>query len=113
MHEFSLAEEVISLAGREAEKHSARDISEISIEVGSLSGVEADAFESALRLLATNSILDHAQIKIVKTPGIGRCNSCERDFEMDHRMASCPDCRCFPSSISGGKEFRVISLVIE
>jgi len=51
MHEFSMALEVISLAQREAEKNSANAIQEITIEVGDLSGVEADAFESALGLI--------------------------------------------------------------
>ena len=48
MHEFSMAIEVISLAQREAAKNKANSIVEITIEVGVLSGVDADAFESAL-----------------------------------------------------------------
>ena len=113
MHEFSLAMEVINLAGREAEKHNARVIQEISIEVGSLSGVEADAFESALGLLVPDSILSNARIAIMRTNGTGRCDACEQDFEMSQRMAVCPACHCFPSTVSGGQEFRVVSLVIE
>ena len=113
MHEFSLALEVIDLAGREAEKHNARSIQEISIEVGSLSGVEADAFESALGLLVPNSILANARLAIMRTQGTGRCDSCDHDFEMSQRMAVCPDCHCFPSTVTGGQEFRVVSLVIE
>lgn len=113
MHEFSLAIEVINLAGREAEKRGTRVIREITIEVGDLSGVEADAFESALGLLVRDSILDQAQVKIVRTPGTGNCLACDRDFEMSHRMATCPECSCFPSEIRGGTEFRVVSLIVD
>ena len=113
MHEFSMALEVISLAQREAEKNSANAIQEITIEVGDLSGVEADAFESALGLLVNDSILENASVNIIRTPGIGRCNACAYDFEMNHRMATCPKCECFPSEISGGQEFRVVSLLVE
>jgi hydrogenase nickel incorporation protein HypA/HybF len=113
MHEFSMALEVISLAQREAEKNSANAIQEITIEVGDLSGVEADAFESALGLLVNDSILGSASINIIRTPGIGRCNACSYDFEMNHRMATCPKCACFPSEFSGGQEFRVVSLIVE
>ena len=113
MHEFSLALEVINLAGREAEKHNARSIQEISIEVGSLSGVESDAFESALGLLVSGSILSNARISIIRTNGMGRCDVCDDDFEMNQRMAVCPVCHCFPSTITGGQEFRVVSLEIE
>jgi hydrogenase nickel incorporation protein HypA/HybF len=113
MHEFSLAIEVINLAQREAEKNLAESIQEITIEVGDLSGVEADAFESALDLLVKDSILKNAEIKIVRTPGKGKCNACNLEFEMKFRMATCPQCQCFPSEISGGEEFRVVSLVVE
>ena len=113
MHEFSLAIEVINLAGREVEKRGTRKIHEITIEVGDLSGVEADAFESALGLLVRDSILDQAHVKSLRTPGTGNCLSCQSDFEMSHRMATCPVCSCFPSEIRGGTEFRVVSLVVD
>lgn len=113
MHEFSLAMEVISLAQREALKNKAEAIQEITIEVGDLSGVEADAFESALGLLVKDSILDQASVNIIRTPGVGKCNACDHDFEMNFRMATCPKCQCFPSSISGGDEFRVVSLLVD
>ena len=113
MHEFSMAIEVISLAEREAEKNKAHTISEIIIEVGDLSGVEADAFESALGLLVKGSMLDNALVSILRIPGRGRCNACDQEFEMNHRMATCPKCRCFPSEINGGQEFRVVSLMVE
>jgi len=113
MHEFSMALEVISLAQREAAKSHANTIQEITIEVGDLSGVDADAFESALDLLVKDSILGQARITLVRTPGMGRCNSCNDEFEMNHRMATCPGCLCFPSEISGGEEFRVLSLMVE
>jgi hydrogenase nickel incorporation protein HypA/HybF len=113
MHEFSLAIEVINLAQREAERNIAETIQEIVIEVGNLSGVEADAFESALGLLVKESILENANINIIRTSGKGKCNACNSEFEMNHRMATCPKCQCFPSEISGGEEFRVVSLVVE
>ncbi len=113
MHEFSMAIEVIDLAQREAEKNGAKTVQEITIEVGDLSGVEADAFESALGLLVKDSILGSATVNILRIPGKGRCNGCKDDFEMKYRMATCPKCQCFPSEICGGEEFRVVSLVVE
>jgi hydrogenase nickel incorporation protein HypA/HybF len=113
MHEFSLATEVIRLAEKEAESHQSNEIQEITIEIGFLSGVEADAFESALGLLVAGTIMNRAKVNIIKTPGKGRCNACELVFEMNHRLDTCPECKSFPSEISGGEEFRVVSLVVE
>jgi len=80
MHEFSLATEVIKIAASEAEKNKAIAVSEITIEIGNLSGIEAEAFESALGLISEGSVLEKARLNIVKT---------------------------------SGKEFRVVSLMIE
>jgi hydrogenase nickel incorporation protein HypA/HybF len=113
MHELSLATEVINLACREAKKANAGLIEEITIEVGDLSGVEADAFESALELMVRDSILGKAIINIIRTPGRGRCISCDLEFVMNQRMATCPECKAFPSEVKGGTEFRVLSMVIE
>lgn len=113
MHEFSLATEVIRLAEREAEKADAVSVLEIKIEVGDLSGVDADAFETALGLLLKDSLLSKSLIEIIKTPGKGKCNSCDFEFEMNNRMATCPKCKAFPSVVNGGSEFRVLSLEIE
>lgn len=113
MHEFSLAIDVINLAQREADKNKTKSIQEIIIEVGDLSGVEADAFESALDLLIKDSILEKALVSIIKTPGRGKCNACNLEFDMTQRMATCPKCKCFPSQVNGGDEFRVVSLLVE
>jgi len=69
MHEFSLATEVIKIAESEAKKNKALAVSEITIEVGSLSGVEAEAFESALSLLSEGSILEKTRLNFVKAGG--------------------------------------------
>jgi hydrogenase nickel incorporation protein HypA/HybF len=113
MHELTLAMEVIRIAGSEADKKMANSILEIDIEVGDLSGVEADAFKSALELLSRDSVLNETRINIMRSPGKGKCNSCDFEFEMINLMATCPKCQAFPSEISGGREFRVLSLVIE
>jgi hydrogenase nickel incorporation protein HypA/HybF len=113
MHEFSLAGEVVKLAEYEAEKNKALSVSEITIEVGNMSGIEAEAFESALGLLAEGSILDKAILNIVRTRGRGLCSSCGKEFEMNTRMDTCPWCHSDPSEIRGGNELRVVSLLIE
>ena len=113
MHELSLAQEVIDLVSREAEKNEVTVIREILIEIGELSGVEADAFELALDLLVKNSILENATKQIIHTPGKGRCIACDLEFEMKQMLSTCPECHSYPSEIMGGREFRVISIVGE
>ena len=113
MHEYSLAIEVLKLAQQEAKKNRAISVSEITIEVGNMCGVEAEPFQSALGLLSEGTILENACLNIVRIKGKGICISCDNEFEMDQRMDTCPKCGSFPSEIKGGTEFRVVSLLIE
>ncbi len=113
MHELSLALEVIDLAQRETVARGITAISELVIEVGDLSGVEADAFQSALELVTLGSILETAAIRLVRTPGTGTCAACNITFAMKNPVDTCPQCRCFPSEIKGGKEFRVVSMLAD
>jgi hydrogenase nickel incorporation protein HypA/HybF len=113
MHELSLALEVIDLATREAEKNEVTIVCEILIEIGDLSGIEADAFKLALDLLAKDSILENATRQFIRTPGKGKCTSCDLEFEMKQMLSTCPECNCYPSEITGGREFRVVSMTGE
>jgi hydrogenase nickel incorporation protein HypA/HybF len=113
MHELSLAFEVIDIAQREAAKNNVTAIREIHLEVGNLSGVEADAFQSALEMLVRNTLLENASIRMTKTPGKGKCIACNNEFDMKSRVETCPECHCFPSEIVGGEEFRIVSLLAE
>jgi hydrogenase nickel incorporation protein HypA/HybF len=111
MHELSLAMEVIELVQHEADKNGVSTIEEILIEVGDLCGVEADIFQSALEMVVKDTLLEDAVISIIHTPGKGLCSTCNKEFDMKNRLDICPQCQCFPSEISGGQEFRVVSLV--
>jgi len=113
MHELSLAMDVIDLAAREAKKNRISIIQEIRIEVGDLSGVEADAFEMALKLSVKGSVLENAIIHIIRTPGKGKCTFCDLEFEMKHMFSTCPQCHSYASEINGGREFRVLSIAGE
>jgi len=113
MHEFSLAMEVITLAEKEAEKANAASISEITIEIGTLSGVEANAFETALAFLSTNTMLQNSRVQYILTKGDGFCPACSLHFEMNSRMDTCPRCRSFPSEVKGGDAFKVHSLLVD
>ncbi len=113
MHELSLSMDVIELVKREADKNGVSNIKEILIEIGDLSGVEADIFEPALQIVAKDTLLENAVIKIDRVPGKGRCNSCDLEFGMKTFFDPCPQCQRFTSEITGGREFRVVSMVTE
>ena len=113
MHELSLAGEVIRIAESEAVRNKAKSVSEITVEIGTLAGIEIDSFESALGILASGSMLEKARLKIQRIRGTGICPECGKEFGMSQRLDLCPECKILPIEIKGGHEFRVVSIVIE
>jgi hydrogenase nickel incorporation protein HypA/HybF len=113
MHEFSLAGEIIKLAEHEAEKNHAGSVSELTLEVGNMTGIQSDALETALGILSAGSILEKATLNIVSIKGVGVCPVCGKEFEMENRIDTCPQCNEFPLKIKGGNEFRLVSMLIE
>ena len=113
MHELSLAMEVVEMSQREADKNGVSIIHEILIEVGDLSGIEADIFQSALEMVVKDTLLENSIVRIIRTPGKGKCSSCNVEFEMKNRLDLCPDCGSIASEVNSGQEFRVLSILAE
>jgi hydrogenase nickel incorporation protein HypA/HybF len=113
MHELSLALAIVEMAVGEAEKSNGCAVQEIEIEVGVLSGVDADALEFALSLAVKNTKLEHAAVRIIHTKGLGRCNLCDRSFVMNEAWTPCPGCNMPAGQILNGKELRIVSMVVD
>lgn len=113
MHELSLAWEVIELSWKEATKHKVTVIRELEIEIGDLSGVDATAFQSALELIVKGTILSETTILIRRIQATAWCSECCMNFPVSQRLTSCPECGDIPSRVTGGREFRIVSLLAD
>jgi len=113
MHELTLAMAIVELAEGEAEKNNATSVQGIDLEVGVLSGVEADALEFAFLLAVKNTSLKHATLNIIRTLGLGRCHVCSRNFVMNEICTPCPECNMPAGKIIEGQELRIVSLVVD
>src|SRR4030043_393429 len=111
MHEWALAEAVITAALEIAEKEGLKEISEINIRIGELQQIEADIFEFALSQLKSDK-LKNAKILINTAKAEFRCRVCGTKwfFEKNnvnedtadaihfipggaHTYIKCPNCR--------------------
>ena len=82
MHEWALAEAVISTIMEKAEKEKFSIVKQINIKIGELQGIEMDIFEFALEELLQNKLKNaKIKIKIVKTKF--RCNVCGHEWKFD------------------------------
>lgn len=113
MHEFSLAHNIIEIVEETAKKNNARIVSEIFLEIGTLSGVELTALDMALESLQSGSMLEGAVIKKEIIEALARCVDCKHEFVPEDFFFACPKCGSFAHEILKGKEFRVKSIIAE
>jgi hydrogenase nickel incorporation protein HypA/HybF len=113
MHELSLASSFIELAEQEAGKAGSTVILSVKVNIGYLSGVDVEAFRFALDISRKGTLLENARIEMELLPGRGTCRTCGAVFPVETEIAACPVCTGTSVTISGGTEFRIVSLEIE
>ncbi len=113
MHEWALAEGVISTAVGVAEDNDANEIVEIKIKVGSLQKVDREAFEFALKEISKDTIAEKSEKNVITEDAVLKCRACgevwkysdtEKDLPEDeiesihfvpdlaHAYIRCPNC---------------------
>jgi hydrogenase nickel incorporation protein HypA/HybF len=110
MHELSLAMATLDLLTDEARQNGITRIHEFVVEVGKLSGVDAEAYKFALELTVKDTIFEKARIRWVLTPGKGKCSDCNLEFDMEQRLDICPSCFSSITEVIEGDHFKVLSM---
>jgi len=110
MHEWALAEAVITTASQFAEKEGLKEVKEVTIKVGELQQIEVDILEFALSQLKPASFKD-AKFRITNEKAEFRCRVCGYEWllkkekldkstaeaihflpEIAHTYIKCPKC---------------------
>ena len=73
MHEFTVAENIIDIVGTEAGKAGRSLVSGVCLEIGLLAGIEYEALDFALGVLAPGTVLEKADITVEKPEGTASC----------------------------------------
>ena len=113
MHEMSVAQNIIDIVSAESEKHEGGRVVEVRLEVGTLSGIEYEALDFALQVLAPGTVIESTQISLERPGGRAKCNICGNEFSLNDFIGCCPQCNSFDISIISGRELRIKSITIE
>lgn len=113
MHEMSLAEGVIQLIEDSARQNAFSRVRTVWLEIGELSGVEAEAMRFCFTAVARGTPAEGAALEILATPGSGRCLECAKTVAVHERFQPCPECGGFAIEVTGGTEMRVKELEVE
>ena len=81
MHEWALAESVISAASQIAEKEGLEEVTEVNIRLGELQQVELEIFRFALSQLKPSKLKD-TKFNIRKTEAELKCRACGHQWKL-------------------------------
>ena len=112
MHELSIAMGIIRIAEMETKKANKKSVELITLEIGSLAGVELESLEYVWSTAVKDTVLENATLEIDFKQAKAKCLECEITFEMDKIFDSCPKCKSHFKDILQGKELRVKSLEV-
>ena len=113
MHEFSLAQNVVEIVEQAVTDNKASKATRVIIEIGKLSGVEIEAFKTAMEALQPGTLLGEAEIQYDIKEGLAQCQNCGTRFPADNLFTPCPQCGAYHSDITQGKELLVKSITAE
>ena len=83
MHEWALAESIVTSAVEIAEKENLKKIKEIDISLGELQQIEEDIFRFALDEILKSMNLGDVEIVIETETAVFKCNNCKHTWEFE------------------------------
>lgn len=110
MHEFSVVRSIVSFAEKEVTKRKARNVAEIDLDIGELSGIEWDAFDFAWPIGIKNTVLEQSIRNINHIPAKAICQNCGEEYLVRNLFDECPSCHKFGKEVIQGKELKIRKL---
>lgn len=86
MHELGITRNIVAIVSDAAK---GRKVRRVTLEVGALSGVMADAIAFCFDVVTQGTVLEGAALDIKTIPGRARCGSCGAEFVTETLYTPC------------------------
>lgn len=113
MHEVGITQSIVEIAERNARAQGAARVLSVSIEIGDLSGVMADAVEFCFEACTGGTFLEGAKLLVQRIPGKGRCRECGAETNLDPYTFACSACGAYTLEVLQGTELRITEMEID
>lgn len=113
MHELSVCLALIEQVERIAAERGARRVTRIDLDLGPLSGVEADLLRRAYPLAASGSIADGAELVVNEVELAVHCSECDSRIPVPPNRLICGQCGSFRTRVVAGAELLLRSVELE
>ena len=104
MHELSVCQSMLAQIQQIADEHAAHSVSRVHIQIGPLSGVEAELLAQAFPIACAGSLAQDATLSIDALPIKVRCQACGAESEAEQNRLLCKKCGDWHTTLISGDE---------
>ncbi|MEZ6097414.1 MAG: hydrogenase maturation nickel metallochaperone HypA [Pirellulaceae bacterium] len=108
MHELSIAQQIADIALQHIEEAGGQPATAITLRIGALSCVHEDALRFSMALVAKETLIEGAELRIITVPVSVYCPSCDQVVELPGiQRFRCPLCDTPTADVRSGQELEI------
>lgn len=113
MHEYSIVQALITQCEDQARVHNAKSISQVTIKIGKLSGVEPHLLEVAFDTFKEKTICHDAKLVMHIQDVIIQCQACGKQSILTRLHYICHHCKSTHIKVIDGEDMLLMQLALE
>lgn len=113
MHELSISLKTVDLVAEQAKSYNVKKVVAVTLSVGALSCIEADALMTGLEFASRETVAEGAQFNIEMVPATATCLDCNKHVDVKSHMDTCSHCSSQRLQIETGEELQVKHIEVE
>ena len=113
MHELAITEQILNLALRHAKEANACQVTDLHLQIGSLSTIIDDSVQFYWDIISKDSLCQGAKLHFHHTAAQFHCHDCGQDYTLADELTACPHCQSIQVQITAGQEFQLTSIDVQ
>jgi hydrogenase nickel incorporation protein HypA/HybF len=113
MHEMSITKNMIDIIKAEMRRHNANVLRSVHVNIGRLSSIVPEALSFCFEIMTKGTDIAGARLVIDIIPLMGRCVSCDKEFEIEGYSFLCPFCGGMKIDTISGQELSVVDIEVD
>ncbi len=113
MHEMALAQNILDIVVKTAERYRVKKVRKINVRAGRLRGIVPEQLQFCFGFVARESpVVDGAELAIEILPIRGKCKECGAVFTVEDYRFICPECGHDDVEVLQGMELLVANIEV-
>jgi hydrogenase nickel incorporation protein HypA/HybF len=110
---MSIAQSLINIIQEEMEKHGARELRSVRLNIGQMSAVVPDALSFCFQVITEGTALEGARLDMEIIPLKGICRTCGSEFEIVDYAFVCPACAGTQIEAVAGQDLSIVEIEVD